>query len=811
VETPKSKDLEAIYLSRLNYDQTMRIEKFVMPASGAALNLSNLNVVIGANGTGKSRLLRSAAQAVSRLGSATLEGQVPVVDMFGENIFPPKLAGTSAWSRGPWALLKLSSEESKNILSSEFVEASGRQEESLYSAVRSRVLGVPNSQGLRGERTRGSNAVSFEPLKSALEKVGSCDKLFDEIYLRLLQGPYLGVFSEPLALSMLLVKADRALLESLGNEWLTIDQYPFGRPRLTGMERSLPKRFDFGDEVYLEIGTVRSLENSNLSLKLNSAIIPDSTNMPKVDLDSLVFSYATQISKLISPEREYETNWLWETKFHGYRSLMPKSRWHYGNYVIDQGVAAACRILSELIDGSMPDFIRDHYKFEFEIQSPVSWAEGPHVIAYLRDRSLGEEHFKLVNIIDDVEKIDALESTSAGQRRWITSVILTFVGAETQLRIDTNRLESQLLNEIKETDAFQEVATEDLTELALHYFENSQEEILIEAYFRECRNSAELLDYGFDTEERVVFVDEPEANLHPSAIRSIGRWLQNKAAENAVVIAATHNSEIFDIQYPDVSRFITLRGPGIRNRIPQLDKDISYAKNDLLEMGITQAELLLSVKRWICVEGEIDRIVIEGLFGRRLEVTGTRILPLHGAKKANYLFQAPLLKVIAGQIVVLLDSPAPDGADQNLSDLEQLLIKDLKSDLRREDLHSVGDFQDTRIAVERIPVVDMMFYLDPELLCQNSKNLIRSFDSWISTWNTFINIQEKQRLSGEGPGSKSVKEFKTYLQREHGVVIDKWTVSGTVTMQAQAERFPLQLEEIIYRLTDPLYLLRSVD
>lgn len=748
-------------------------------------------MVIGPNGAGKSLFLAQLARILNTLNETTGTQQVSTFDAFPsyENStyeLKQRQPSVPRLSRGDWLILSPSNQEISEFWTG-IIGPSAKDAiaQSLEEYLRLQLLPPlePDSPGI--DRLAGNTSPEgVNLLIEAMKADSSITEILGALAEELLKHTEFGITRNPNEMAAVFVRPSARLRALLDNLYEPVE-YDL---RLAAQRAAARfQKLVFGDgDLYLIGYTKHKILRR---VQVHPTLVPDSTSVPDVNLDEMVMQYANAISDHICLDRRLRTSWLYEPH-QGLTQIVPKRHQLTGEYSIDRSVLLACKVLSKLVNENLPDFITSKYYVDIAPISPFFWHESNRVFAYLR---LQETRSLLDNfpVIDDVDAQDALKETSSGVRRWIASVISMFNGAQDSLIVNTDRLFARLESEIDETAAFEDMQTKDLGEIALEYFDIDDQDRLTEEYFRCCRDSPSLVDVGFDYSNRVILVDEPEANLHPSAVNSIVRWLQDRSAQAKMVVVATHNQNIFDSQYADCGRYVMGSQSVEGGRFTELTKDVSYSNLELENLGITPGELLLSVKRWICVEGVVDKIVIEGLFRHRLEATGTHVLPLHGSGNASMTFQAPLLNAVSGDLVILLDSPAPDGTSIEGEAIRRMVDQDLKS------VNSHGHGR----KIVQLKAVDIMFYIDPVAICEVTRNLKKPLLSWAAAWEEFL---ARQMDLG---GKRTVKEFKRYLSEHYGILIDAQTASRAVAIQSQRDSIPLQLEDLIFEITDPLFML----
>lgn len=154
-------------------------------------------------------------------------------------------------------------------------------------------------------------------------------------------------------------------------------------------------------------------------------------------------------------------------------------------------------------------------------------------------------------------------------------------------------------------------------------------------------------------QQGVALLDEPEAALHVAAERWILQGLRALAdAHDIPVIAATHSAEL--LNDPDVRLQHVARDASGRTTVTPL---ASPLRAEIESLGLEPSDLLQLYRVVLLVEGQHDKLVLEGLIGDELARARTLILPLRGAKSVPQLIEARLLfDVTTAGLVVALDN-----------------------------------------------------------------------------------------------------------------------------------------------------------
>ncbi len=155
--------------------------------------------------------------------------------------------------------------------------------------------------------------------------------------------------------------------------------------------------------------------------------------------------------------------------------------------------------------------------------------------------------------------------------------------------------------------------------------------------------AAAALDPGVreirESPKRLTAFDEPERHLHPAAQRRVARSLNGVRPDEVVV--ATH-SHLFLGQPGWTHLHLSKTAEGTvaaEFDVAGLDRTDAITQ----EMGLTRGELLAFVRYVLVVEGIVDRLVLETLYGDLLGEAGVLLLPLHGINEVNSLAELTII------------------------------------------------------------------------------------------------------------------------------------------------------------------------
>ncbi len=295
----------------------------------------------------------------------------------------------------------------------------------------------------------------------------------------------------------------------------------------------------------------------------------------------------------------------------------------------------------------------------------------------------------------------------------------------------------------------------------------------------------------------VLLIDEPEAHLHPAAQKSVARWLSAKYQTFAQVFVATHSAEI--VIGCARSEDCTVHQLRLFNGKPQLVKssapgEFSNQWAILEEFGIDQSEILMTARCWLFVEGVHDQIILETLCGDRLERAGICVIPLFGSYNEIAILTAPFVRTYANKIVRLKDTGRPDPRrEQSWRDV-----------MRESGLTEQSD----RFSKVTLKYSDVLYCIPTEVVVGQQEKSRKAtpggrFPGWQSTWDEYQSSLPSKRESGGSRNQKVLKgnssEWKNFVERQYGIDLSR---DGVKNLAKEAMDTPIDrnLKQAIDRI-----------
>jgi len=368
------------------------------------------------------------------------------------------------------------------------------------------------------------------------------------------------------------------------------------------------------------------------------------------------------------------------------------------------GVQFLATTLSARANSLVPDFVRDQGTINIEVLQPEFWPGIPdRVLVTFKEK--------------DTESAIDCEVLGAGVRRWVRAAIRL---ACAELTTSSRLLEGA------------DVATKE-----------GRAKII--KTLREAAHDAEAFArFGFEPPASlgVILVDEPEAHLHPKAVRSVARFLEELSRRANSVVVATHHPILLDPgRLPTAQRLGVVREG--RNRLVQPINDASLERLKK-ETGLTEADLFLFTRLALFVEGPHDKQVLEAFFGDELRDAGVFVVPFHGTRNARSLIDAEVFWSLDIPCAILTDNTNLNrGRTGAIRTREEKSILQLLTEARAS-----GRPLDRR-AQFGLDKPDILYYLD-EGICRQKEP---AFPGWAASW----------RSSGAATGS----EWKQWLRSNY--------------------------------------------
>lgn len=265
---------------------------------------------------------------------------------------------------------------------------------------------------------------------------------------------------------------------------------------------------------------------------------------------------------------------------------------------------------------------------------------------------------------------------------------------------------------------------------------------------------------------QVLFIDEPEAHLHPSAVASVVRWCQRMVGYGFHVIAASHHEEFLrapgdEVTFVEITREVMSIEDasyiGTRARtVPVADS--STLQELAGEIGMHPAAALSLHRAVLFVEGPLDEAVLNEYASRELDTAGITIIPIHGTKNLEGL--------IDGEFTIRLGMKTGILTDNTVTATIEDRSKKKRTGEEKKVIRLIERFED-----HGLPPPDWFGVAEDDLLFALPAEGIRTcYPETASTFPGWLNLREECRVAtGAGP-SDSV-DWKSFANDHYGLPI----------------------------------------
>ncbi len=265
----------------------------------------------------------------------------------------------------------------------------------------------------------------------------------------------------------------------------------------------------------------------------------------------------------------------------------------------------------------------------------------------------------------------------------------------------------------------------------------------------------------------VLFVDEPEAHLHHSAVASIVRWCHRMVDCGFNLMASSHHEEFLrasgdGVTFVKVTRDF-VQDPRDQNASPELStkaRTIPMTATSTLqelanEVGMHPAAALSLHRAILFVEGPLDEAVLGEYSGASLDAAGVTVIPIHGTKNLEGLIDGEFTTRLGLKTGVLTDNTNMetiwDRSNRRRSSEEVKLVRLIK---RFEDQ---GMVPPTPFGVAED---DLLFAIPEEAIRHFLKGPFPGWEQLV-----------KECRAAEGVDSSTSVDWKSYALKHYGLPI----------------------------------------
>ncbi|MET7969776.1 AAA family ATPase [Micromonospora sp. NPDC005305] len=353
------------------------------------------------------------------------------------------------------------------------------------------------------------------------------------------------------------------------------------------------------------------------------------------------------------------------------------------------------RLAESLADlpAAVGDFDPDGRWWAHEVAAEAASAELAVTLNHVRVQLTGDDaDLEFLDIrgqepicIGHTRAADALERFSAGERRWVDEALATAARAVDRFAARAE-WQANLLDELDEAAVIESLigvseSVQTLVNQAGFWTAEAKERLLsvlegqLLAAARE-RLSKDDSSFGRHLTEQsaglsslrpqtvVRVFDEPESHLHPQAQRMIAVALDRLRLRGDNIVLASHSPHFLDL--PAWRLVHVQHTPEGTTMSALAAADLDARKALAGQMGLSRGELLTRVSLLLIVEGEHDRLLLEELYGARLQDAGVAIIRMHGTSNLPATAQMDFIeRHLDVPIGVLLDFTRLEKVDDN--------------------------------------------------------------------------------------------------------------------------------------------------
>lgn len=413
------------------------------------------------------------------------------------------------------------------------------------------------------------------------------------------------------------------------------------------------------------------------------------------------------------------------------------SYWQSEWYRVRHSILAAAKVIEAEANRIAPSFVQSQGKIGVEVLPVSVWNAAGH-----RVRATFTEH--------GAEARD-LQVLGAGTARWVAAAI----------RLACRRLEAG--EQIVTDEAQEPVGGEDEKREAV---QRARRQPLNQTVVRLEASGA----------PGCYIADEPEAHLHPAAVRSVRAWLTALAESAATVLVATHSPLLLGGTSDLIRRVLVTR----TNESTRLRRITGGLADELAavsdELGLSEGELLLLTRLAVFVEGPHDQIILDEFFGEELRGAGIHVFPAHGVDNFPGVAQSEIVSALGIRIATLSDDTRLlRGAPERVRTRGESAIFRLLEEARRSGMAV------TPVGLDQ---PDILYYLDEEI-CRASAP---TFPGW-------------QAAAEERAEADTKKRWKEWVESTYGLSLSRDSIRGLARECKKQGLVPAELSEKIRELT----------
>ena len=256
----------------------------------------------------------------------------------------------------------------------------------------------------------------------------------------------------------------------------------------------------------------------------------------------------------------------------------------------------------------------------------------------------------------------------------------------------------------------------------------------------------------------LLLLDEPEAHLHPLAVKSIIRWCHRMVASGFNIVVASHHEEFLRHSDADVAHVHISRSgnPPYTHARTLLASATPLLQDAARDLGMHPAIVLSLFRGILFVEGPLDKAVLDEYASPALEAAGIAIVPIHGTRNLEGLIDGELTPRLGIKVGILTDDtdPATMAHRSNKKrSREETWVTRLQKSYAEQGFPPPTSFG--------IPEKDLLFALPAEGIRNCYPERASNFPGWLQM------LEECRTAFGLGPSDSP--PWKTYAEQQYGL------------------------------------------
>lgn len=342
-----------------------------------------------------------------------------------------------------------------------------------------------------------------------------------------------------------------------------------------------------------------------------------------------------------------------------------------------------------------------------------------------------------------------------------------------------------------------------------------QSELDVPDWQRSCLQPSSPIDENTETVvdpdfNLVMCIDEVESHLYPRYMTSIGQWAESIAKElrEATQFIATHDFDFVDLSEPWATRLFldwrnrSMDGSDFRTEIKRFGQGeyLQYERSPDEFYGMSRARFFMRTRLLLFVEGDRDKVMIETWFPLELQAHGIHVISMDGLNNESSLvpFYEELLSAIDMPFFVLTDRRKRRESTDSGGDIDRLL-KATTSFRSAED----GAIRAGHAAIREEDGLYLICDAAYEFFADRARESAPELKPWPGLKATWLGLGQEIR-SGKSAG----RAWKSSLLPTYGVDVSP---TGLIPILKWAKKHCGVPEELTKILQDIIALSKRID